>query len=62
MIHLATLPASKMTQNKVGKFLIFENSPSLDLNCGKTGPNAPPNLLYIIRYMFELTKNHSLMR
>ena len=58
MIHLATLPASKMTQNKVGQFLIFENSPSLDLNYGKTGRNTPPNFLCIIRYMFELTKNH----
>ena len=62
MIHLATLPAFKMTQNKVGLFLIFENSPSLDLNYAKTGPNTPPNFLSIIRYMFELTKNHSLMR
>ena len=47
MIHLATLPASKMTQNKVGKFPIFENLISLDLNCAKTSPNTPPNLLYI---------------
>ena len=39
MIHLATLPASKMTQNKVGLFLIFENSPSLDLIFTKYGPN-----------------------
>ena len=61
MVHLATLPASKMTWNKVGKFLIFENRARFDPSCAKTGPNTPPNFLYIIRYMFELTKNHSLM-
>ena len=34
----------------------------MDLNCAKTGPNSPPNFVYIIRYMFKLTKNHSLMQ
>ena len=60
MIDLVPPPASKM--NKVGLFPIFENLPSWDLNCAKTSSNTPPNFLYIIKYMFELTKKHSLMR
>ena len=40
--------------------LIGENSASESL-C-QTGPNTPPIFLYIIRYMFELSENHSLMR
>ena len=61
MIHLATLPTCKMTQNKVGLFPIFENPASSGPYCAKTGPNTPPIFLYFIWYMLDLTENHSLV-
>ena len=45
----------------VGYVEDLSNWPTSDPDCAKTGPNTPPDFLYIIRYMFELTKNHSLM-
>ena len=49
MVHLTTLPAFKVTQNMVSKFAIFENRPTLDPNCAKTGPNTTPRFILISR-------------
>ena len=48
MVHLATLPGSKMTWNKVVYFSTFENWANSDPYCAKTKNNTLPNFLYVV--------------
>ena len=60
MINLATLYAFKRTQNMVGKFETFEDWPTSDPYCAKSGPNTYQDFLYVVLYSIILQKNKKL--